>query len=196
MNDEKKSPDFDDLVKSYFDHFNKKASNEFNKNKEEVAQEIEENEDDGMKGSCDQPKCGVKTEDRACEEGSNITVDLLLDGRDSDNGPERSSLCDGCATAKWSYKCPACSFRSCSLACCQSHKARLNCTGARDHSAFVPCREYSASDYFGDLNYLESVSRFVSSSQRSHLPPNRRKQTKKPSKCTDTMDTTGHSTGK
>lgn len=35
-------------------------------------------------------------------------------------------LCDMCRNDSWKYRCPRCSFRTCSLSCSKEHKAKYD----------------------------------------------------------------------
>lgn len=76
---------------------------------------------------------------------------------------EAVPLCQECKTQTASYQCPRCGFRSCSLSCCLAHKKRLDCSGKRDVTGFVPLARMSdgtvASDYFFLENVLGEVDR-------------------------------------
>lgn len=50
----------------------------------------------------------------------------------------RKNLCGECKEAVAKYKCPVCSVRTCSLKCVNAHKARTQCSGVRDKTAYLP----------------------------------------------------------
>ncbi|KAF8426036.1 hypothetical protein EV426DRAFT_40798 [Tirmania nivea] len=79
------------------------------------------------------------------------TSDLLL-----------SSLCPYCNTQPPKYRCPACSARTCSLACSKKHKVYSQCTGVRDPTAFVKRTQLAKpSKLSQDYNYLMSVEKAI-----------------------------------
>ena len=54
-------------------------------------------------------------------------------------------MCEGCSVQVSRYKCPACSFRSCSLPCVRAHKLKTSCSGKRDRTSFLPVSAFDDS---------------------------------------------------
>jgi hypothetical protein len=77
--------------------------------------------------------------------------------------------CEICKEQDFKYKCPACSLKTCSLKCCQSHKQLNSCTGQRDKTKFVKLQEFSERELMSDYNFLEEQSRLVDNTQRDIL---------------------------
>uniref|UniRef100_A0A803PFQ4 Box C/D snoRNA protein 1 n=1 Tax=Cannabis sativa TaxID=3483 RepID=A0A803PFQ4_CANSA len=77
-----------------------------------------------------------------------------------------SNLCEECKFKHSKYKCPGCSFRSCSLPCVKSHKQRTGCTGKRSRTHFVPISQFDDNQLISDYNLLEEVKRVSESAQR------------------------------
>jgi hypothetical protein len=78
--------------------------------------------------------------------------------------PKKS--CQECQQHEFLYQCPGCSFRSCSLACCQAHKKRTGCSGKRDRTAFLPMGRMDDSTVNSDYHFLEDVLGQVESGKR------------------------------
>ncbi|KAK3387528.1 hypothetical protein B0H63DRAFT_470239 [Podospora didyma] len=69
-----------------------------------------------------------------------------------------SELCSICHAAPRKYKCPRCQTRTCSVACIQKHKARADCDGIRDATAFKPISELrTAAGVDHDFNFMKSI---------------------------------------
>ncbi|MBR8638204.1 zinc finger HIT domain-containing protein, partial [Campylobacter coli] len=49
-----------------------------------------------------------------------------------------TDLCSICHVSAPKYKFPRCDLRTCSLPCIKRHKARSDCSGVRDATAYVP----------------------------------------------------------
>ncbi|XP_062111173.1 uncharacterized protein LOC133822749 [Humulus lupulus] len=77
-----------------------------------------------------------------------------------------SKLCEECKLNDSKYKCPGCSFRSCSLPCVKAHKQRTGCTGKRNRTEFVPLSQFDDNQLISDYNLLEEVKRVSESAQR------------------------------
>ncbi|CAG9538187.1 unnamed protein product [Cercopithifilaria johnstoni] len=69
-------------------------------------------------------------------------------------------LCDLCRKDSWKYRCPRCSFRSCSLSCSKEHKTKYDCSGERDKSFDIIKRlvDYSSSVAVDDEKFLSTVT--------------------------------------
>ncbi|KAL8140690.1 hypothetical protein V2J09_006711 [Rumex salicifolius] len=81
----------------------------------------------------------------------------------------KQAVCQECKVNPSKYKCPGCSFRSCSLACVKSHKKRTSCTGKRDQTHFVPLSQFDDSLLLSDFNLLEDVKRVAESARRTRF---------------------------
>lgn len=58
------------------------------------------------------------------------------------------------------YRCPRCATRTCSLPCNQRHKARADCSGVRDPTAFLKKTELQTPAGFDhDFNFISGVER-------------------------------------
>lgn len=79
---------------------------------------------------------------------------------------QTKDLCQECRQSAFQYQCPRCSFRSCSLACCQAHKQRTQCTGKRDRTAFVKVGEMTDATLQNDYHFLEDVIGRLDANQR------------------------------
>lgn len=53
-------------------------------------------------------------------------AELSIDRTFSENTetPQPIRLCDICHNDSWKYRCPRCSFRTCSMPCSKEHKAK------------------------------------------------------------------------
>jgi hypothetical protein len=98
-------------------------------------------------------------------------------------------LCENCKKNPFKYKCPRCSFKSCSLDCSKTHKIRTGCSGERSKTHYVPLKQYSHNDMmsgmkrvswlrrrdmvliglFIDYGYLEDVSRRADTLSRLNM---------------------------
>ncbi|KAL1356129.1 hypothetical protein HN51_008112 [Arachis hypogaea] len=74
--------------------------------------------------------------------------------------------CEECKSKPSKYKCPGCSFHSCSLPCVKLHKARTGCNGKRNITHFVPLSHFDDNILLSDYNMLEEVKRVVESAHR------------------------------
>ena len=50
--------------------------------------------------------------------------------------------CEVCGNAPHKYRCPSCSIRTCSLACCNRHKEDTQCDGKRQRTAYVAIKKF------------------------------------------------------
>ncbi|KAI4367055.1 hypothetical protein MLD38_022836 [Melastoma candidum] len=75
--------------------------------------------------------------------------------------------CEECEDNPAKYRCPACSFRSCSLTCVNSHKKRTGCSGKRNRTEFVPLPLFNDSVLLSDYNLLEEVKNVSESARRT-----------------------------
>lgn len=67
------------------------------------------------------------------------------------------SACQECKKATALYQCPSCSTRTCSLACCNSHKRRTKCTGKRNRTNYLPLAHMNDQTMQSDYHFLEDV---------------------------------------
>jgi hypothetical protein len=80
---------------------------------------------------------------------------------------EPKKSCQECHQNEFLYQCPRCSFRSCSLACCQAHKKQTGCNGKRDRTGvFMPMGRMDDSTVNSDYHFLEDVLGQVESGKR------------------------------
>lgn len=86
----------------------------------------------------------------------------MISSSSSSSDPLLSSLCPYCNAQPPKYRCPACSARTCSLACSKRHKVYSECTGVRDPSAFVKRSQLAQpSKLVQDYNYLLGVEKAI-----------------------------------
>lgn len=79
----------------------------------------------------------------------------------------QAPVCQACAVAESRYRCPACSFRSCSLACVKAHKASSGCTGKRARTELVtPLNSFTDHVVLRDFGLLEDVDSAVDRAHR------------------------------
>lgn len=88
--------------------------------------------------------------------------------------------CEICSNKTAIYCCPRCSIRTCSLACCRSHKIKsapdddenehaqndVICNGKRDRTKFCSLKKFSDSQLASDYHFLEDVLKVSDSSKR------------------------------
>lgn len=75
--------------------------------------------------------------------------------------------CQACGVAESRYRCPACSFRTCSLACVKAHKASSGCTGKRARTELVtPLNSFTDHVVLRDFGLLEDVDSAVDRAHR------------------------------
>ena len=72
--------------------------------------------------------------------------------------------CLVCSSRIAIYTCPRCATRTCSLPCSATHKTRMDCSGVRDKTKFVPMNRYTYGTMMDDYVFLEDVGRRVSES--------------------------------
>ncbi|VIO97832.1 HIT zinc finger family protein [Brugia malayi] len=87
-----------------------------------------------------------------------------------ENTTTSERLCDMCHNESWKYRCPRCSFRTCSLPCSKEHKVKYDCSGERQKSFDVIKRlvDYSSSVAVDDEKFLNSVTTSLNSAA-NHL---------------------------
>lgn len=78
-----------------------------------------------------------------------------------------TNLCSICHISAPKYKCPRCNIRTCSLPCIKRHKARSDCSGVRDATAFVPRKRLAtAAGVDHDYNFISAIERARERSER------------------------------
>ena len=77
--------------------------------------------------------------------------------------------CQVCEINPYKYKCPRCSYKTCSLICCKKHKTIIYCTGQRDKAKFLKKDEIDEMELLNDYRYLEETSNIIDASQRPSL---------------------------
>jgi hypothetical protein len=70
---------------------------------------------------------------------------------------KHKELCENCYSNEHKYKCPRCSFKSCSLICVKEHKRVKQCTGIKDKYTKQHIKEFKENDYYRDMNYLNQA---------------------------------------
>lgn len=55
------------------------------------------------------------------------------------------------------YKCPECSFRSCSADCVKAHKIVYGCTGIPKPLKFIPLKDFTENKLRKDMNFLMNI---------------------------------------
>ncbi|KAG0149860.1 hypothetical protein CROQUDRAFT_653156 [Cronartium quercuum f. sp. fusiforme G11] len=99
---------------------------------------------------------------------SNTTTPVLASGSGTtSSNPHRLTLCLECTLKPSIYTCPACSIRTCSLACSNQHKLRVPCAGKRNRVEAIPMNKYSWGSLMQDYTYLEDVNRVLVDARRS-----------------------------
>eukprot|EP00250_Pteridium_aquilinum_P018153 c23969_g6_i1 orf=117-1037(+) len=96
----------------------------------------------------------------------------MEDEQDAAASAARVAKCEECNKEATKYKCPGCSFRSCSLPCVRAHKQRTSCSGKRDRTAFVPIASFDDTHLLSDYNLLEEVLMHSESARRFRAPFN------------------------
>ncbi|KAF3337290.1 putative box C/D snoRNA protein [Carex littledalei] len=79
---------------------------------------------------------------------------------------KKSDLCEECGENKWKYRCPGCGLLSCSLPCVKSHKERLQCTGKRPRTDFIPISQFDDKALLSDYNFLEETKQVAEAARR------------------------------
>jgi len=88
--------------------------------------------------------------------------------RNNDNGipVTKTKQCHECRANPALYQCPRCSFRSCSLPCCQAHKRRTQCNGRRDKTQFLKMSQMNDATLKSDYLFLEEIVGRVDAGKR------------------------------
>ncbi|KAH9581590.1 cGMP-dependent protein kinase 1, variant 4 [Schistosoma haematobium] len=68
-------------------------------------------------------------------------------------------LCAMCSENEFKYKCPKCEVKTCSLSCCNDHKAQFDCTGICDTITYCRKENYSMFFFQKDYRLLEEIDR-------------------------------------
>ncbi|KAF1968398.1 hypothetical protein BU23DRAFT_541392 [Bimuria novae-zelandiae CBS 107.79] len=78
-----------------------------------------------------------------------------------------SDLCSICNTAKFKYRCPGCSARTCSLPCYKRHQQWAQCNGKRDPTKFVKKSQLATpAGIDHDFNFLTSIDRGLEKAEK------------------------------
>ena len=77
-------------------------------------------------------------------------------------------LCQICRQNPSKYKCPKCSFRTCSLYCSKAHKKNSNCDGLKDRNIFITRNYLNANTVFSDSIFLQDIKTGISNSKVEH----------------------------
>ena len=78
----------------------------------------------------------------------------------------QASVCALCGEPS-RYRCPACSIRTCSLACVQLHKYQQSCSGVRETEKFRAVQQFDDAALGRDYRFLEDLDRAVDGSKRA-----------------------------
>ncbi|SPO05717.1 uncharacterized protein DNG_08404 [Cephalotrichum gorgonifer] len=71
-----------------------------------------------------------------------------------------TNLCSICHVSAPKYTCPRCKLRTCSLPCIKRHKARSDCSGIRDATAYVPRHKLATpAGVDHDYNFISAIER-------------------------------------
>jgi hypothetical protein len=71
-----------------------------------------------------------------------------------------TNLCSVCHVSAPKYRCPRCQMRTCSVPCIKRHKARSDCSGTRDATAYVPRKKLATpAGVDHDYNFISSIER-------------------------------------
>ena len=73
-----------------------------------------------------------------------------------------TDVCGSCSKAA-RYRCPACSFSSCSLQCSKNHKLSLSCSGVAPPiwSKPIPSKDFGWGELLRDQCYIATVGRYA-----------------------------------
>ena len=91
--------------------------------------------------------------------------DLLSDSAEA---CPTSQLCEICQSRPKLYKCPRCSFFTCSLECCKRHKVSMDCNGKRDRTSFISSKDFNDSSLRNDFHFLEDILQIKHTAKRTH----------------------------
>ena len=62
--------------------------------------------------------------------------------------------CVICHSSQIKYRCPKCHLKTCSLHCCNRHKAKYNCDGIRDKFSFVKLSNFTQSEFLSGMHSI------------------------------------------
>lgn len=77
-----------------------------------------------------------------------------------------SSCCACNSQDSVSYKCPGCSRKYCSVACCKEHKSTFGCDGKRKRFPYVPLGAFDQKQFLDDYFFLEEVNQKIDNAIR------------------------------
>lgn len=100
-------------------------------------------------------------EDTGAAAASSAVADSVL--------PLPPAVCASCGLVQTKYKCPRCDTGSCSLACVTAHKTKLNCSGIRNRSSYVPLSRMDERTLHNDVSFLTDVERLSGASKRDPI---------------------------
>ncbi|XP_068205785.1 box C/D snoRNA protein 1 [Palaemon carinicauda] len=84
-------------------------------------------------------------------------------------GISRLGICSVCVSSSAKYTCPACSAKTCSLACVKTHKKNANCNGTRNKTAMVHKEEMNNLTLLSDYRFLEEIDHKLDDNHRHPL---------------------------
>ncbi|KAI1290038.1 Box C/D snoRNA protein 1 [Halotydeus destructor] len=93
------------------------------------------------------------------------TLDVAVKNRDE--VILNKHICSMCDSRTLKYKCPKCSFRTCSLVCVKKHKAAYGCDGKRDRIPFSKISEFTEDQFHDDFTFLEDANNAIESAARA-----------------------------
>lgn len=79
---------------------------------------------------------------------------------------ETTKTCQECNNGHALYQCPRCSTKTCCLTCCKAHKVRLQCSGKRNRTEYLPLARMSDKTIQSDYHFLEDVLHSVDGGKR------------------------------
>jgi hypothetical protein len=77
--------------------------------------------------------------------------------KDSNLGINRNKTCQICKVKESIYTCPRCQINTCCISCVKQHKIKYKCTGIRDKFSKKRIEEFTANDFFRDINFINST---------------------------------------
>ena len=91
---------------------------------------------------------GTTSSGQDIEEKESVQNVGSKEDEDEEEVGKTKNLCGECKEAVAKYKCPVCSVRTCSLKCVNAHKARTQCSGVRDKTAYLPMNKLGDREMF------------------------------------------------
>eukprot|EP00171_Calliarthron_tuberculosum_P005140 IDg5140t1 len=76
-------------------------------------------------------------------------------------------LCKTCNIQSAKYRCPACSFTTCSLPCVKEHKRADKCPGVRNRVAKVAKSAFNENHFMSDISFLQETSQMIDTATRT-----------------------------